>query len=292
MSRWDGIEEFVAVARHTSFKKAAEQLGSSTSHVSRAVSRLEAALSAPLFFRTTRQVTLTDTGRLLLEQCRQLVRDRDETFAMIEGNGDPQGDLRVTCAVALGERFIAPILQGFIDDHPQVNVQLDLSNQHRDLTAEGFDLAIRTGELENSRLVRTRLATRRWQLAASPAYLEKRSAPQTLSDLRKHDCLLGTADTWQFRKDKEPLEFRPAARFRCNSGVAILNAALSDMGICRLPVFYMREAFQAGTLVALLEPFEAEPEPIWAVYPHRRHVVPKVYMLVERLKSELSHRMR
>jgi len=126
MNRWDGIEEFVAVAQHMSFKNAAEQLGTSTSHVSRSVSRLEAALNSPLFFRTTRQVTLTDTGRLLVEQCRQLVRDRDETYAMIEGNGDPQGDLRITCAVALGERFIAPIVQDFMNEHPRLNVQLDL----------------------------------------------------------------------------------------------------------------------------------------------------------------------
>jgi len=137
MSRWDGIEEFVAVAQHMSFKRAAEQLGTSTSHISRSVSRLENALDAPLFFRTTRQVTLTNTGQILVEQCRQLVRDRDETFAMIEGSGDPQGDLRVTSAVALGERFIAPIVQGFMDDHPRLNVQLDLSNRQRDMTAEG-----------------------------------------------------------------------------------------------------------------------------------------------------------
>lgn len=286
-NRWDGIEEFVAVAQHLSFKKAAEQIGTSTSHVSRAVSRLESALNAPLFFRTTRQITLTETGRLLIEQCRQMVRDRNETFAMLEGNADPQGHLRVTCAAALGERFIAPIIQEFMNDHPRLDVHLDLSNRNRDLTAEGFDLAIRTGDLEDSSFVRTRLATRQWRLAASPNYLAQHGALSTPDELKEHICLLGTADSWTFNQGGDVLELRPRARFRCNSGAAILNAAIAGMGICRLPNFYLREAIKSGLLISLLEQHEAEPEPIWAVYPHRRHVVPKVYMLVERLKEQL-----
>jgi len=141
-------------------------------------------------------------------------------------------------------------------------------------------------------LVRTRLASRKWRLTASPAYLAKNGTPETLEDLRSHHCLIGTSDTWRFNEDDDVLEYRPNARLRCNSGVAILNAAIANMGICRLPVFYIRDAVKSGELVVLLEHHETEPEPIWAVYPHRRHVVPKVYMLVERLKTEIGKRMR
>ena len=131
MSRWDGIEEFVAVAHHESFKHAAEALGQSTSHVSRAVMRLEAQLDAPLFFRTTRKVTLTDTGRTLLGHCAQLVKDRDEAFALIGGDSEPQGELRITCATALGERFVSPIIRRFMQEYPRLSVFLDLSNRQR-----------------------------------------------------------------------------------------------------------------------------------------------------------------
>lgn len=288
MSRWDGIEEFVAVAQHNSFKLAAQSLGRSTSHVSRAVAQLENALNAPLFFRTTRQVTLTDTGRALVEHCQQLVRDRDETYAMLEGNAVPQGELRVTCAVALGERFVAPTLMDFAKGYPKLAVTLDLSNRKRDLVGDGFDLAIRTGDLADSNLTRTMLARRQWKICASADYLKQYPAPQSISDLNHHHCILGTAPSWTLKDGKKSIEFKPQPRFRCNSGTAVLHAALSSMGIVYLPEFYVRQAISDGTLVSLLEDNIGEPEPIWAVYPNRRHLQPKVYMLIEHLKNRLS----
>lgn len=288
MSRWDGIEEFVAVAQQKSFKRAAESLNTSTSHVSRAVMRLEERLKEPLFFRTTRQVTLTDTGRSLLDHCAQLVRDRDEAFALIEGDAAPQGELRVTCASALGERFVSPIVRRFMQEHPRLNVFLDLSNRQKDLVADGFDLAIRTGELEDSRLIRTRLTTRVWRVCASRDYVSQRGTPQSIEDLRDHDCVIGTSGFWNFQRGGTEESFRPQGRLRCNSGASVLDAVRAGLGFCQLPDFYVREGIAQGRLIPVLDEFKPPPEPIWAVYPHRRHLLPKVYLLVEQLKAELG----
>ena len=288
MSRWDGIEEFVAVAQSRSFKLAAETLGTSTSHISRAVQRLENRLEAPLFFRTTRQVTLTETGRTLFDHCAQLVRDRDEAFAMIGGETEPQGELRITCATALGERFVSPVIRRFMQEFPKVSVFLDLSNRQKDLVAEGYDLAIRTGELEDSRLIRTLVASRTWRVCASRDYISEHGQPGTLAELAQHECVVGTSDEWQFLVDGVPSVFNPSGRLRCNSGASVLDAVLAGVGFCQLPEFYVRDAIGRGRLIPVLDDLQAPPEPIWAVYPHRRHLLPKVYMLVELLKAELG----
>lgn len=277
----------MAVAQHASFKRAAEAIGQSTSHVSRAVMRLEERLNEPLFFRTTRQVTLTDAGRSMFEHFAQLVRDRDEAFALIGGDREPQGELRITCATALGERFVSPIVRRFMQEYPRLNVFLDLSNRQKDLVAEGFDLAIRTGELEDSRLIRILITNRAWRVCASRDYVSQHGRPEQIEDLKHHSCVTGTSDTWQFKCAGEITDFRPRGRLRCNSGASVLDAVRAGLGFCQLPDFYVREGIAQGRLIPVLDAFQPDPEPIWAVYPHRRHLLPKVYLLVEQLKAEM-----
>lgn len=288
MTRWDGIEEFVAVASAGSFAGGAQALGVSTSHVSRAIARLEDRIQAQVFFRTTRKVTLTDTGRVLVEQCRRIIRERDEVLAMASRGEEPQGELRLTCSTALGERFVAPILRRFAQENPRLSVTIDLTNRLVDLVAEGYDLAIRTGHLADSGLVGTRIASRRFRLCASPAYLDRMGRPRGIEDLPRHDCLVGTSATWHFQVDGEEHAFRPKGRWRCNSGEAVVDAALAGMGLCQLPEFYVRPHIAAGRLEAVLDDVRAGGEPIWAVYPQQRHVPPKIRDLVRRLRSELG----
>lgn len=288
MNKWDGIDEFVAVARFQSFKQAAKSLGLSASHVSRAVMRLENRLNAPLFFRTTRNVTLTDTGKLLIEQCEQLLRDRDTTFALIGGQTTPQGMLRVTCALGLGEYFVAPILRAYKLEFPDLNITLDLSNRKRDLIGDGFDLAIRTGQLEESTLIRTLVARRSWRACASLTYIERNGYPKTPTELEKHICLRGTSALWHLEKDGQATPFKPGDDFRCNSGHVVLQNALAGMGICFLPEFYVRDAIKDARLIPVLQDYMPSSEPIWAVYPNRRHLQSKVYHLIERLRTELG----
>ncbi|HBH90191.1 LysR family transcriptional regulator [Ponticaulis sp.] len=291
MSQWDGIEEFVAVAQQGSFKRAAEVLGLSSSHVSRAVMRLEERLQSTLFFRTTRQVSLTDTGRSLFQHCEQLVQDRDEAFALIGGDREPVGELRVTCAVSLGERFVAPIVRSLMQDYPRLSVTVDLSNQRRDLVADGFDMAIRTGVMDDPRYIQTLIARRNWQVCASHTYLAQHKKPKTVEDLAGHECVMGSSETWKFEVDGEPVMFRPKGRFKCNSGSAVVEAVKAGLGICQLPDFYLSEGIASGELVPLLKKSLPPAEPVWAVYPQRRHLMPKVQKLVERLRAELGPAM-
>lgn len=288
MTGWNGIEESVAVADNGSFVAAARRLGLSTSHVSRAVAELEGRVQAPLFFRTTRRVNLTDTGRVLIERCRRMIAERDEAFASASGGGEVRGDLRVTCSVAMGERFIAPIVRRYLEEHPALSVHLNFTNRVVDLVGEGYDLAVRTGSLPASRLVGTRIASRRLHSCASPGYLAKWGVPTRIADLDDHTCLIGTAALWRFSIDGEGYSYQPNGRFQCNSGGTIADAALAGMGICQLPDFYILPHVTKGDLVLILEDFRGAEEPIWAVYPERRHLTPKVRGLVDRMRTELS----
>ncbi|WP_067738498.1 LysR substrate-binding domain-containing protein [Novosphingobium naphthalenivorans] len=287
MSSWDGIDEFTAVATAGTFRGGAAALGVSTTHMSRAIMRLEARLQAQLFHRTTRSVRLTDTGRVFLEHCQRMLMEREEAFALVNEKGEPQGELRLTCSTAMGERFIAPILRRFARAYPRLHVNIDLTNRVVDLVAEGYDMAVRTGHLPDSRLIGTRIASRSLVTCASPAYLKRRGEPRTLADLEAHDLLAGNAGTWHFRVDGKAQSWRPHSRWRCNSGSAVMEAALDDMGVCQLPDFYVRQALADGTLVPVLGDIQPADEPIWAVYPQRRHLQPKISELVSVLRKEL-----
>jgi DNA-binding transcriptional LysR family regulator len=287
MDAWRGIDEFVAVAASGTFAAAARKFGASTTHMSRSVALLESRLQAQLFHRTTRMVRLTDTGRMFYDHCRRLLHDRDEAIAQISARGEPQGELRVTCSVTMGERFVAPIIRRYIQAYPKVSVTLELTNQVVDLIADGYDLAIRTGNLPDSQLVSTRVAMRSLYTCAAPAYLARAGTPQTINDLAHHECVIGAASAWQFVVGQQNELFRPKGRWRCNSGTTVVDAVLAGMGICQVPDFYALPHLATGRLVALLEPFRANDEQIWAVYPEQRHQLPKLSMLVDRLRQEL-----
>ncbi|PHY22438.1 LysR family transcriptional regulator [Caulobacter sp. BP25] len=289
MSRWDGIDEFVATAEAESFSRAAARLGLSTSGVSRAVAGLEERLQTRLLYRTTRRVSLTDAGRAFLARCRQLIQDRDEALAAVgEEDGEPRGLLRMTCSAAYGERFVAPAVNTFALAHPRLSIEIDLDDAVRDIVSEGFDLAIRFGRLTDSRLIAKRLASRTRRLCASPDYLARAGAPERIVDLEAHACVLGASDTWPFRDGEREIAFQPNGRWRCNSGQAVLDAALSGLGVCQLPNFYVDAAIAQGRLVPLLEDHRPGDEGIWAVYPHLRLLPAKVRLLVEHLERALA----
>ncbi|AYV46838.1 LysR family transcriptional regulator [Caulobacter flavus] len=289
MSRWDGIDEFVATAEAESFSQAARRLGLSTSGVSREVARLEERLQTRLLYRTTRRVSLTDAGRAFLARCRELIHDRDEALAAVgEEDGEVKGLLRMTCSSAYGERYVAPAVNAFMLAHPKLSVHLELDDAVRDIVNEGFDLAIRFGRLTDSRLIAKRLASRTRRLCAAPAYLDRAGAPTTIAALESHACVLGATDAWPLREGEREIAFKPQGRFRCNSGQAVLDAALQGLGICQLPNFYVDPAIADGRLVPLLEDNTPADEGVWAVYPHLRLLPAKVRLLVEHLERGLG----
>lgn len=283
----------MAVAETGGFSRAAARLRISSSQVSRQVAALENRLQTRLFYRTTRRVTLTEAGRGLFERCRALAEERDEALrAASERQGDDlKGVLRLSCAVAYGERFIVPLMNDFVALHPGLALDVQLTNATVDLVQEGIDLAIRLGRLAPSSLIAGRIAPREMHLCATPEYLERRGVPQGLEDLAAHDCLIGTSDTWPFGDGVggETL-VRPRGRWRCNSGTAVLDAALRGFGLCQLPDYYVAEHVAAGRLVSLLPDLRPPNTAVWAVYPQRRHLSPKVRAAIEHLKAGLAAR--
>lgn len=291
MNPWEGLDEFVAVAELGSFQRAAERLRVSSSHVSRQVARLEDRLQARLLYRTTRRVSLTEAGQTFLGRCQRLIEERNEAFRAVgDLHASPTGLLRMTCAVTYGERFIVPLVNDFMARHPQLRVEIELTNRALDLVHEGFDLAVRLGRLNDSSLVATRIAPRAMHLCAAPGYLQRYGRPHTLSELAGHNCLIGTSDSWLFQQEGREYLFRPRGNWRCNSGEAVLDAALRGFGLCQLPDYYVQGPLREGRLVALLEANQPPNTAVWAVYPQRRHPLPKVRLLVETLREGLARR--
>jgi DNA-binding transcriptional LysR family regulator len=291
VSRWDGLDEFVAVAESGSFARAAELLRVSSSHVSRQVAALEERLQARLLYRTTRRVSLTEAGQTFFARCQRLIEERDEAFlSMGDLQSAPTGLLRMTAAVAYGERFIVPLVNDFMAQYPALRVDIELTNRTLDMVHEGFDLAIRLGRLNESSLVATRLAPRAMHLCAAPSYLERYGRPHTLSELGQHNCLIGTSDVWLFREGEREVQFRPSGNWRCNSGQAVLDATLRGFGLSQLPDYYVVDLLQKGSLVSLLEAQQPPNTAVWAVYPQRRYSLPKVSLLIEALRAGLALR--
>ncbi|WP_017938820.1 LysR substrate-binding domain-containing protein [Zestomonas thermotolerans] len=289
MNRWEGLDEFVAVAETGQFSAAAERLAVSSSHVSRQIARLEECLQTRLFYRTTRKVVLTEAGQTFLQHCQRLIDAREEALRAISDLGsEPKGLLRMTCAVAYGERFIVPLVNQFMARYPLLRVEIELTNRPLDLIHEGLDLAIRLGRLQDSRLVATRLAPREMYLCASPVYLERYGRPHSLSELTHHNCLIGSTDHWAFQQDGRELSLRVQGNWRCNSGQAVLDAALRGFGLCQLPDYYVLEHLRSGALVSLLEQHRPPNTAVWALYPQQRHLSPKVRQLVDELKAGLA----
>ncbi|MCJ1887728.1 LysR family transcriptional regulator [Pseudomonas sp. LA21] len=290
MHRWEGLDEFVAVAETGQFTAAAERLGVSSSHVSRQVARLEERLQTRLLYRNTRKVTLSEAGQTFLQHCRRLQDAREEALrAVSDLSAEPKGLLRMTCAVAYGERFVVPLVNEFMAHFPQLRVEIELSNRQLDLLHEGFDLAIRLGRLSDSRLVATRLAPRVMYLCATPEYLARHGSPQSLAELAQHNCLVGSSDQWSFLEDGRETQHRVQGNWRCNSGQAVLDAVLRGFGLCQLPDYYVLEHLRSGRLVSLLEAHQPPNTGVWALYPQQRHLSPKVRQLVDHLKEGLQH---
>lgn len=288
---WEGLDEFVAVAECGQFTAAAERLGVSSSHVSRQIARLEERLQTRLLYRSTRKVALTEAGQTFLHHCQRLQDGREEALrAVTDLTREPKGLLRMTCAVAYGERFIAPLVTRFMEDYPQLRVDIELTNNTLDLVHEGMDLAIRLGRLQESRLVAARLAPRKMYLCASPAYLERYGRPHSVSELARHNCLVGSSDSWLLQQNGREFSQRVQGNWRCNSGQAVLDAALRGAGLCQLPDYYVLEHLKRGALVSLLDAHQPPNTAVWALYPQQRHLSPKVRKLVDYLKAGLASR--
>jgi DNA-binding transcriptional LysR family regulator len=288
MLSWEGVSEFVAVAEAKSFTAAANSLGISTAQVSRQIGALEARLNTKLFYRTTRKVSITETGQVYYNHCRQVIDGLAEAErAIADLHQSPKGRLNLTAPVTFGENRIAPLVNDFVQCYPDLEVNLRLTNQLIDLVAESYDLAIRLGELEDSSMMAKRLASRRHYTCAAPEYLAAHGTPRSLSDLDAHNCLQGTLSYWRFQEKATTRHIRVKGNLRCNSGAALVDAALKNLGIIQLPDYYVEAELQAGRLISVLDEYRAPDDGIWAIYPQNRHLSPKVRLLLDHLGKGL-----
>jgi DNA-binding transcriptional LysR family regulator len=293
MDRFQALRVFAQVVESMSFVRAAERLDLSTTAVSRHVAELEDHLRTRLLQRTTRRISLTETGRAFHERCVQILAELDEAEReAAQEAAAPRGTLRLTTSINFGTHQVTPAIALFLARHPQVKFDVSLSDRIVDIIEEGFDLAIRIGGTGAQNLVARKLGETRLMACAAPAYLARHGAPAAPDDLVRHNCLTyeyALQDAWTFRDEKgRDRTVRVAGSLNSNNGDLNVAAAVQGVGITLEPDFIVGAELKNGTLVRVLEPFEAPALPIYAVYPSRRFLPAKVRAFVDFLAERFT----
>ncbi|MEL7293279.1 MAG: LysR family transcriptional regulator [Pseudomonadota bacterium] len=289
MADWDGINEFVAVVETQSFTAASEKLSTSVANISRRINALEKKLAVKLFVRTTRKVSVTEAGATYYQHCKPLVEGLMlAELAVTQLQATPTGRIKMTAPVTFGEQILAPLMHEFLLQYPHIELDLFLSNQRLDLVQEGYDLAIRLGKLEDSTMMARKLLDRHVFACASREYLERHGEPHTLSELKQHQCLRGSNSYWRFDQDGAERLIHVEGRIQCNSGYALVDAALKGLGIVQLPDYYVQPYLVTGELVEVLTCYRGNQEGIWALYPQNRMLTSKVRTLIDYLSTALK----
>ena len=294
MDRFQAISAFVRVVETGSFARAAARLDVSVSSVSRQVADLEAHLDARLLNRTTRRLSLTESGQAFFERCVQLLADLEEAeVAVTAASIVPKGTLRLTCSATFGVRHLAPAIAAFAARHPQVRFDVELSERMVDLVEEGFDLAVRVGETGSQNLVGRRIGTTRLVCCAAPSYLARYGEPLEPEDLTRHACLTyeyaPNRNMWSFRDGKGALrQIRIDGPVHANNGRFNMALAANGLGIAREPDFIVGPDVKSGRLKPILCRFEPPPLNIYVVYPSRRHLSAKVRAFADFLVARFA----
>jgi DNA-binding transcriptional LysR family regulator len=297
MSRLPDMEAmaiFAKVVETRGITAAATDLGLSAPTVSKALVRLEQRLGSRLLNRTSRRFALTDAGHVLAERASRLLADAEAAHnALLAQSATPRGLVRLAAPMSFGVSEIAPVLPDFLQRYPEVSVDLHLSDALIDVIGEGFDIALRIGELLDSSLLARRLAPMPSMLVASPAYLVRCGRPAHPADLAQHECFayayLRTRDTWHFSNAVgEAVTVRPSGRLRVNNGDAMLPAAIAGLGIAGLPEFIARAAVTDGRLEQILPDWSASQSSLYLVTPPNGPRPVRVQVLADFLAQRLS----
>ena len=284
---------FVNVVRQGGFSAAARALNRTPSAISKQITRLEDRLDVRLLNRTTRQLSMTDEGEAYYHRATAILADIAETEALVSNkSAAPRGLLRVTCSTTFGRQQIVPILPDFLARYPDLKFQLSLNDKVVDLVQEGFDVAIRMAELHDSSLVARRLAVDRRLICAAPSYIEKFGLPRHPDALANHNCLVlrnaMAMNDWAFRLDGKIRTIHVDGSFETNSGVAVHEAVLAGLGIAQMASFVVVPDLRAGRLVTCLDEFIVTEKPIYALFPDRRHLSPKVRAFIDFLVDRFT----
>ena len=298
MDKLKVFETFVAVATKGSLTAAARAEGVAPAIVGRRQDALEEHLGVKLMVRTTRRITLTHEGSAFLEDCQRLISDVANAEASVSAGGvKASGHLRVTAPAGFGRRHVAPLVPRFHELHPDVTISLNLSDRVVDLAAEGFDCAVRVGDLPDSSLVSVRMADNRRLCVATPEYLARRGTPLTPADLARHDCLTLSSDAsqtrgWAFRvpgeHGPEVVHLRPGGPLDCSDGQVLHDWCLAGWGIAWRSTWEVEAEIASGRLLPVLEDFAAPPNGIYMVLPQRKHLPLRVRLWMDFVKHHYA----
>ncbi len=296
MDRLTQLESFVSVAARGSLTAAAKAEGVAPAIMGRRIDALEARLGVRLLVRTTRRISLTHEGSAFLEDCQRLLADLGNAEASVSAGGvKATGHLRVTAPAGFGRRHVAPLVPWFRELHQDVSVSLNLSDRVVDLAAEGFDCAVRVGDLPDSSLVSMRLADNRRLCVATPQFLKRHGTPHRPADLARFDCLVLSSDAsqtrgWAFHvpteqgQGRELVHLKPGGPLDCSDGQVLHDWCLAGYGIAWRSTWEVEADLASGRLVAVLEEFAAAPSGIYAVFPQRKHLPLRVRLWIDHLK--------
>jgi len=285
------IESFISVATRGSLTAAAHAEGVAPAVIGRRIDALEARLGVRLLLRTTRRITLTHEGSAFLEDCQRIVADlRNAETSVSAGGLRASGSLRITAPAGFGRRHVAPLVPRFLARHPDLRVSLNLGDRVVDIVNEGYDCAVRVGDLPDSTLVGVRMADNRRLCVATPAYLKRAGTPQHPADLVRHECLTLSSDAsqtrgWAFTVDGAPTHLRPAGRLDCSDGQVLHDWCLAGLGIAWRSTWEVERELATGQLVSVLEAYAAPPNGIYAVFAQARHLPLRVRLWVDFLKQ-------
>jgi DNA-binding transcriptional LysR family regulator len=283
---------FLQVADRGSFTAAADGLDLSRANVTRQVAALETALGVRLLNRTTRSLSLTGEGEEYRERCRRIVAEIDEAERVFaEAATKPLGRLRISAPTSFGSFQLAPAVAAFQDRYPDVTVQLVLQDRDVDLAAEGIDVSVHVGPVDDARLVARPVGAAELVVCGAPRYFAKRGRPRVPGDLERHNCLRYAyrPPQWRFARGNRVTSVTVSGDLQCNLGDALRTAAVAGRGVVLLPSYMVGEDLRAGRLLRVLADYRMAPVPICAVFLQRRHLPAKVRTFVEFLRQAWAH---
>jgi len=289
----NGVAVFVGVINAGSFTAAAQALGHSTSYVSKEITRLEKRLGSRLLNRTTRTISLTDAGRAYYERCSQIVIDAENAERSIgQLQDNPKGLLRVNAPVSFGSIYLLDHLSEFLKRFPEITLEVEFNDRMIDVVAEGYDVVIRAGQIQDSNLVARKFTTSKSIVVASPAYFKNNGRPETVSELKHHACLayslIPNPTLWEFVKDGHRTVVKVTPRLMCNNAAVEVAMAVNGIGIGRIPLFCCEQEIAEGALEVILDDYEQPEIGVYAVYPHRQYLTAKVRAFVDFLVEKFE----
>ncbi|WP_438866349.1 LysR family transcriptional regulator [Pseudomonas sp. L1(2025)] len=288
----NAVRLLARVAETRSFTRAAGDLGLTQSGLSRAISRLESELGVRLLQRNTRSVSLTPDGQMLYERCAPLLAELAETEKlMLDRRSSPSGLLKISTPSLFGRKVVMPVIGELTLLYPELRIEAVMTDRLVDIVDEGFDALLRTGEIQDQRLIARALPPLRWVTVAAPSYLARFGTPHSIEDLKDHNSITvrnlrnGRLVDWQFMRDGKVQDVAVEGRLIFDIGDAMVDAALGGFGIAQVMDFAVRDDLAAGRLVPILQAFAGRSRAISLVYPPSRQYSPKLMAFADALAN-------